>query len=226
MTVPPHQASQQAIPDATTGAQKNTAWVTIEISVLPGKLFDFLQNTERLFRLNPYLDIREWEEISAGIPFNTPLRGERFHLKALNEMNGVTYDLLITVESIRPGASIFLNYDKGLKRALEITLQPGASGSILTLRDHYHAPTGENQEEQLKQVDHGLIPWASSIRQYLLGLERWGWFWPYRWYRERFWLSMRPTHRRISRLLIWVTLLEFVAFLFVFIIYWLEILRV
>lgn len=208
--------------DTLTEAQKNTAWVTIEIPVSPGKVFDFLQNTERLFRLNPYLDIHQWEALAGG---------KQFHLKALNEMNGVTYDLAITIESIQPGASIFLGYNKGLKRALEITLQPGVEGagrlggSILTLRDHYHAPTGENQEEQLKEVDHGLTHWAASIRQYLLGWERWSWFWPYRWYQGRFWLSMRPTHRRIVKLLIWVTALEFIVFLFVFIIYWLELAR-
>ena len=207
-----HQAGGQASTDET---QKNTAWVTIEIPAPPSKVFNFLQNTERLFRLNPYLDISKWEEISVG---------KQFHLKALNEMNGVAYDLVITLESIQPDASIFLSYNKGLKRALEIMLQPGAKGSILTLREHYHEPGGneENQKEQLKEVDHGLTPWASSIREYLLGLERWGGFWPYRWYHERFWLSMRPTHRRIARMLIWVTVLEFVVFLFIFTIYWLE----
>lgn len=211
-------ASCHANPSVVGEAQRNTAWVTIEIPVCPGRLFDFLQDTQRLFRLNPYLDIRKWEEL---------ISEKQFHLKALNEMNGVTYDLLITVESIQPGASISLKYDKGLKRALEITLQPSASGSILTLREHYHAPTGEgeDQEQQLKEVDHGLIPWAQSIRQYLLRMKRWGWCWPYRWYRERFWLGMRPTHRRIARMLIWGTLLEFVVFLFVFIIYWLELSR-
>jgi len=201
---------------ATTEAQANTAWVTIAIPASPPQLFEFLQNTERLFRLNPYLDIKQWKEMDGG---------KRFHLKALNEMNGVTYDLAITFESSQPDASLFLSYDKGLKRALEITLQPSADGSVLTLRDHYHEPTGENQEEQLKEVDHGLTHWAASIRQYVLGLQRWGWFWPYRWYRERFWLSMRPTHRRIVRMMIWVTALEFIVFLFVFIIYWLELAR-
>lgn len=200
-----------------TEEQKDTAWVTIEIPVPPGKLFDFLQNTERLFRLNPYLDIRKWEG---------SVSGKRFHLEALNEMNGVAYDLFVTIESVQPGARLFISYDKGLKRALEITLQPGSAGPILTLREHYHAASGENREEQLKEVDRSLVPWASSIRQHMLGLERWGWFWPYRWYRERFWLGMRPFHRRIARMLIWVTTLEFVVFLFVFVIYWLELRRV
>lgn len=210
--------------DALTAAQKNTAWVTIEIPVSPGKVFDFLQNTERLFRLNPYLDIHQWEALAGG---------KQFHLKALNEMNGVTYDLTVIIESIQSGASIFLGYqshnEAGLKRATEITLQPGmagSGGSILTLRDYYHEPTGENQAEQLKEVDHGLTHWAASIRQYLLGWERWSWLWPYRWYQGRFWLRMRPTHRRIVKMLIWITVLEFIVFLFVFIIYWLELARV
>lgn len=200
-----------------TEEQKDTAWVIIEIPVSPGKLFDFLQNTERLFRLNPYLEIRKWEGAASG---------KQFHLEALNEMNGVAYDLVVTLESNQPETRCLLSYSKGLKRALEITLQPGSNGSILTLREHYHAATGENREEQLKEVDHSLIPWASSLRRYLLGLERWGWFRPYRWYRECFWLSMRPSHRRITRMLVWVTALEFVVFLFVFVIYWLELLRV
>ena len=205
---------------ATTEAQENTAWVTLAVPVSPDRLFDFLQNTERLFRLNPYLDISKWEELSAE---------KRFHLEALNEMNGVTYDLLIGIESDEPGARIRLSYqsynDAGLKLATEITLKPSADGSALTLCDHYTEPKGENREKQLKEVDHGLTHWAVSIRRYLLGLERWGWFWPYRWYLESFWLSMRPTHRRIVRMLIWITSLEFVVFLFVFTIYWLEFLR-
>lgn len=209
------QASEPAVLDET---QKNTAWVTIEIPAHVSKLFDFLHNPEHLYRLNPYLDIREWVETSAS---------KQFHLKALNEMNGVTYDHLITVESVQPNARILLNYDKGLKRALEITMQARSSGSVLTLREHYHAPSegDEHPEDQLKEVDHGLLPWASSIRKYLSGLEKWGWFWPYRWYKESFWLNMRPTHRRISRMVILVTVLEFVVFLFVFIIYWLELAR-
>ncbi|MHB0984961.1 MAG: hypothetical protein ACYC05_05120 [Sulfuricella sp.] len=202
------------MPDVITDDRKDTAWVTIEIPVPPCKVFGFLQNTERLFRLNPYLDIRQWEEHPSA---------KRFHLHALNEMNGVAYDLFVTLEDVRPDTGFLLSYDKGLKKSMEITLQPGAAtGSIVTLRDRYHTPAGE---DQLKEVDRSLIPWANSIRQYLLGLERWGWFWPYRWYRERFWLNMRPFHRRITRMLIWVTTLEFVVFLFVFTIYWLELMR-
>lgn len=201
-----------------SATQDNSAWVTLEIPVPPAELFVFLQNIERLFRLNPYLDIKQWTESEVG---------QRFRLQALNEMNGVHYDLDISVEGNEPNSCLKLRYSQGLKDALDITLQAGADPdkTILTLRERYHQPTAEQQEQQLKEVDHSLIPWGQAIRLYVRGLRRWSWFWPYRWYREKFWLGMRPTHRRISRMIIWITVIEFVVFLFVFTIYWLELAR-
>ena len=111
-----------------------------------------------------------------------------------------------------------------MKAALEVSVQATSdpAKSVLTLREHYHQAA---PERQLKEIDHSLIPWGNSVRVYVLGMRRWRWFWLYRWYREKFWLEMRPTHRRIARLLVGVTLLEFVVFLFVFIIYWIELAR-
>ena len=194
----------------------NSTWVTLEIPASSVELFEFLKNTERLFRLNPYLDIKHWEEKEGG---------QQMHLQALNEMNGVDYDLHINLESMQPGISFLLGYSQGLKKALEISLQaaPIPGKSILTLREHYHQAW--QGEAQLKEIDHSLIPWGNAIRLYVRAMKAWSWFWPYRWYKEKFWLSMRPTHRRIARMLVWVTLLEFIVFLFVFVIYWLELAR-
>ena len=193
----------------------NSTWVTLEIPASSAELFEFLKNTERLFRLNPYLDIQHWEEKEGG----------QIHLQALNEMNGVKYDLDIVLESSQPGTSFLLRYSQGLKKALEISLQaaPAPGRSILTLREHYHQVW--QGEQQLKEIDHSLIPWGNAIRLYLKAIKAWAWFWPYRWYKEKLWVRMRPTHRRITRMLVWVTLLEFIVFFFVFIIYWLELAR-
>lgn len=199
--------------DSSTIGKDNSTWVTLKISAPPDTLLDILKNTERLFRLNPYLDIKKWEE---------PLDGQKFHFEALNEMNGITYNLEIERE-VQLDRRYFLRYSQGLKAALEVTIQATSdlSKSVLTLREHYHqaAPA---QPEQLKEIDHSLISWGNSIRAYVQGMRRWGWFWPYRWCREKLWLGMRPTHRRIARMLIWVTLLEFVVFLFVLVIYGIE----
>ena len=198
--------------------EDNSTWVTLEISAAPVNLFEFLKNSERLFRLNPYLDIKKWEEGATA---------SRIHLEALNEMNGVRYDVMIDVESIQPNNRLLLRYNQGLKDALEITLQAASDSnkSLLTLREHYHQTTPEQRQRQLQEIDHSLIPWGNAIRLYVRGMQRWAWFWPYRWYREKFWLGMRPMQRRIARMLLWVTLLEFVIFLFIFTIYWLELVR-
>lgn len=200
--------------DPSVTEKDNSAWVTLEIPAPPDELMVFLQNTERLFRLNPYLDIRNWVGYTDE---------KKFHLEALNEMNGVTYDLDIELEA-QEDRRLFLRYSHGLKATLEVFVQTATdpNKSVLTLREHYHQTTPELQKQQLKEIDHSLIPWGNSLRTYVQGLRRWNWFWPYRWYHGKFWLKMRPTHRRITRMLVWVTLLEFVVFLFVFIIYWLE----
>lgn len=202
--------------DSTTLDKENSAWVTLAIPAPPEELTVFLKNVERLFRLNPYLDIKQWEELADN----------RFHLKALNEMNGVHYDLDIALES-QQGMRAFLRYSQGLKAALEVTIEAGSDSknAILTLREYYHKTESALDEQQLKEVDHGLVPWGNCIRAYVQGMRRWSWFKPYCWYREKFWLGMRPTHRRIALMLGWVTLLEFVVFLFIFVIYWSELAR-
>ncbi len=204
--------------DAVAAPQENSTWVTLEISASPSALLEFLKNSERLFRLNPYLDIKKWEELEEG---------QVIHFEALNEMNGVTYNLDMRLETLPVGSGFLLRYSQGLKNALEISIQMAddQNKSILTLREHYHQPDPTQGEQQLREIDHSLIPWGNSIRSYIQGIKRWAWFMPYRWYHGKFWLGMRPTHRRIARMLIWVTALEFVVFLFVFIIYWLELAR-
>lgn len=202
--------------DSTALDKDNSAWVTLAVPAPPEELAEFLKSVERLFRLNPYLDIKLWDERA----------GNRFHLNALNEMNGIHYDLDIVLDT-KEGMRSFLRYSQGLKAALEVSIEAGSgpNNAKLTLREYYHKTESALDEQQLKEVDHGLVPWGNGIRAYVQGMRRWGWFWPYRWYREKFWLGMRPTHRRIARMLVWVTLLEFVVFLFIFVIYWLELTR-
>ncbi len=201
---------------------QEVAWVTIATTLTPAQLFDFTCDVERLFRLNPYLQILLWEADANGL-----IEGRQIKIKYLNEMNGITRELVMTVTGFKPGVGYTLNYSEGLKRATEVCIEAKNEGSAdLLIKDHYHTveenlPPSE-QEAQLAEVDRSLSPWGVAIRQHLLHLQRWGWLPLYRTVREWFWLNMPPRSRRISRLLIWVTALEFFAFLFVFLIYWIE----
>lgn len=187
---------------------ENAAWVTVKVPLAPAEVFDFAARLERLFRLNPYLQIEGWSEERG--PF---ARGKRWRLRAFNEMNAMRHDVGLVLEEVEPGRRFLVSWDRGLKRALEVSVAPDATGTALTLKEHYHSPEGPQREERLKEVDASLTPWGVAVRRHLLARRRWGWLPFYQPLGERFWLSMTPGQRRIGRLLIWVSVLEFAAFL-------------
>lgn len=202
---------------------QDTAWVNVDTPLTPAQLFDFISNAERLFRLNTYLEIHEWQSAQRSVT-----EGGRIHFKYLNEMNGMTRELDITVSDFQPGVGYTLNYSEGLKRATEIKVEARTHGAVLVIKDWYHGiedqldEPPEIREARLAEVDRSLTPWGVAIRQHLISLARWNGLPFYRPLRERFWITMAPRNRRISRLIIWITALEFFAFLFVFLIYWIE----
>lgn len=197
--------------------------MNVDTPLTPAQLFDFISNAERLFRLNPYLEIHVWQSAQRRVT-----EGARIHLKYLNEMNGVARELDVTVSDFQPGVGYTLNYSEGLKRATEIKVEARTHGAELLIKDLYHTvedkpdETPELRKACLAEADRSLTPWGVAIRQHLLSLARWHWLPLYRLIREHFWLTMAPRNRRISRLIIWITALEFFAFLFVFLIYWIE----
>lgn len=203
-------------PESGHPAADNSAWATIAARLPMPALAAFLTDVERLFRLNPYLEIDSWQEDHG--PFRP---GKRYRVAWLNEMTGLRRQVNVTVEAAG-SAGFTLAYDSGLKRATQVLLEADGAGSRLTLRDYYHSPDGPDREALLKEVDRSLVPWAASVHDFLRGWGRWSRLAPYRWYKGRYWLRMPPRQRRIVRLIVWTTVLEFIVFLFVFAIYWLE----
>lgn len=183
---------------AESAATENAAWVDIELPLAPQQALDYARNIERLLRLNPHLEITRFERAADG----------RYRLEGLNEMNGLAVSCGLTFRE--EGADGFrLDYDSGLKLATQVTVAPHATGALLTLRESYRQP---EREADLAQVDRSLTPWGMSIRRHLLGLARWGRIPLYRWWRERIWLGMKPRERRVTRLIVWATLIEFLLF--------------
>ena len=203
--------------------QRDSAWVTIDTPLTVSQLFEFVSDVERLFRLNPYLEIQTWETDQDDL-----VEGACVRFKYLNEMNGVARELALTVSELKPGVGYTLNYSAGLKRATEIRVESRDNGAALLIKDWYDAvpenpaEAPEERETRLREVDRSLTPWGAAIRRHILGMARWGRLPFYRAWRERFWLGMPPRNRRISRLIVWVTALEFAVFLMVFSIYWIE----
>ena len=206
--------------ETVTQTVEDSAWISVDLPLPAAELHKFIQNIGRLYRLNPFLEIKSWQEEKPGSIYP----GKQIRLEALNEMNGLQQNLLVEVIDVQPDVSFSLKYDNGLKQATVFTvhgLTPASSQLIVKERYPSEISIAE-REARLNEVDRSLVPWGEKIHSYFLRRKRWGWLPFYTWLQDSFWLDMTPRHRRIARLLLWTTALEFVVFLFVFIIYWLE----
>jgi len=199
------------------------ALISVELPLSTGELYAFIQNTERLFRLNPHLEIKSWQEESPGKIF----AGKQIRVDCTNEMNGLTQSLTVSVSDVQPEVSYTLNYDSGLKKATIFTVQSvGSASSKLVVKELYSDEiSAAEKEKRLNEVDNSLLPWGAGIHSYFKRKARWRWLPFHSWLQNSVWLGMTPRHRRISRLIIWITVLEFVVFTFVFAIYWSEFIR-
>lgn len=183
--------------------QPDNAWVKAEMPLAPAALLEFLRDGERLLRLNPWLEIDHY----------APLAPDRHALAGRNTANEQALDC--TVAIAEEAAALTLRYDAGIKRETRFEIEAAAQGSILTITETY-APAGEeDREHRLAQIDRSLVPWAAALRKHLLRRARWGVLPGYRRLVEGFWLGMQPRQRRIVRMILWITLAEFVVFLLV-----------
>ena len=166
----------------------------------PAVLLDLLEDCERLLRLNPCYAIDNLTPDASG-----------FRLSAYNESNERRIESAVRVE--RPHShQLVLHYASGLKQATCFVVAADGAGVRLSVTEHY--PRIENpQDVRVAEVDKSLVPWVAALRRHVLARQRWGWLPGWRWWHERFMLGMPPRQRRIVRLLIWTSLLEFCVFI-------------
>lgn len=165
----------------------------------PGEVRAFLDDVGRLLRLNPLLAIERWVPAEWG-----------FRFAGRNESNDRAFDFGVQVE--RGADDILLRYDAGLKQATRLRVETVAEGTRLVVTEHY-PKIDDPQDPRVAEVDRSLVPWVAAIRRQLLARRHWGWLPGWTWWSERFMLAMLPRQRRIVRLLLWVSLFEFVVFL-------------
>ena len=194
--MPPADCAASVAPDG------DSARAETFLPLVPAEVERFVRDPERLWRLNPHLEIGTWQDLADGF---------RCHLR--NELNGFEGDLLARVDEVAVGADRQLGYDYagGLRLRTEITVAADGPGTRLTLVDRY--PRVEDpQDPRLVEVDRTLVPWLAAIRRHLLARRRWGWLPGWRWWNERFMTGMPPRSRRIVRLIVWISAIEFVLF--------------
>ncbi len=192
-------------------AGDDASWVAIDTPLGLDALRAFCGDLERLYRINPYLEIRSWTPAGAN--------AVRVDWRNLSNQQAVALELHRTRES---DDAFSIGFSAGLKRATHFRLEPAAAGSRLTITDRYDGLPQEERERRLAEVDKSLEAWGWALHAYLAREHRWGAnpLWP--WATRRFWLPLRPSSRRIGGLIVLVTLAEFAFFLLVALIWWSE----
>lgn len=176
----------------------NAAWVEAEIPLPPAALLAFLADHERLWRLNPWLAIESWRDEDEG-----------FALCAQNEASDCRIDVRARREPLADGFCVL--YSCGLKQRSEFAVAPRGTGSLLRVVERY-APVDGPDDPRVAEADKSLVPWIAALRRHLVARARWGRIPGWRWWNERFMLSMPPRQRRIVRLIVWVSVIEFAVF--------------
>lgn len=186
----------------------DAAWVKIETSFSAPALAEFCRDLERLYRINPYFEFKSWQTLPAG--------RYRAQLKNLSIGREIDLDMSVHQESAHEFA---VHYASGIKNGTRFTISAAPGGSTLLIVDDY---SGAAPDQNTEEVDRSLHAWGVALREYLDREQRWGWCAPWRWYMRRVWVPMKPAARRITFIILLVTLAEIAFFALVMAIYWAE----
>jgi hypothetical protein len=179
-------------------AFEDAAWIRIPTSLPPAELIAFLQDVERLYRINPLLEVSTFTSAGEG----------RYRLVAHNHSNGNDVDSLLVVT---PKTSrLEIAYAHGLKTATHFHVEAVPCGSHLFVTDVYGG-SEEERRSRMEEVDRSLNAWGRALHDYLKMWARWSWLRPWRWYMHRVWQPMKPSARRIVWMIWVISIFEVVA---------------
>lgn len=199
-------------PEASHNAgEEDSAWASINVSLTAHQCLSlFRHNVELLFRINPLYEVEEWVAKDS----------DHYYFTGRNLSNNKEIATDLTVTDTEQGIKI--EYTGQLKANTLFTVEDIPEGAKITLTESYIPIALEEREARLDEVDKSLVQWARYLQEYLVMWKRWSWCAPWRWYMQRVWSRMKPSARRITYMLLWITFAEIIAFLMVFTIFWFE----
>jgi hypothetical protein len=171
--------------------QEDAAWIRIETSMRAVELRAFIDDIERLYRINPLLEITACERAGEN----------RYRLVAHNYSNGADIDAALAVTATENALEVA--YGSGLKTATRFRVEAAPGGSHLFVTDIYGRGSEDERRARAGEVDLSLNAWGRALHSYLNNWARWRWLGPWRWYMRRVWQPMKPSARRI----VWMTLI-------------------
>lgn len=195
----------------TDSENKDFARIEIDSPLNGNWLRNFISNPLRVLRINSLFEFTTFEKVSETA----------WHMTGKNLLNEKDFD--VTIKSKETSSGILLQYEGWLKSSTELSIKKESNGSYkLIIIDDYSGSTAEEREQRIAEVDNTIIQFGNDIHRYLRLWKRWSWVPGWKSYMLKFWQRMKPSARRISFMLFAITAAEFVIFLFIFLIFWIE----
>ena len=190
----------------------NKAWAEFKTSLSQDALLEFCCQIKQLFRINPYLEINKWEDFGQN----------KFFVEFVNHSQEPEFSLRTNLHVTKLKDGLRIDYENGIKSSTSFHTKPADDGSKFIITEHYHSESSDKYKDKLNEVDKSLTKWAEELQIYLNDMHRWSWFLPWRIYKQHIWLPMKPSARRISYMLIWISFIEISLIVLGVIIYFLE----
>ncbi len=178
--------------------EDDSAWASVITPLSVEALMEFCADAERLFRINPMLVFTKWEQTSDNC-FS-------FSGQNSSQEKSFDFDFELCVSKLDDGYRF--DYDKGVKSSTVIKIEAAEQGSKLTITDHYDRLPASERESLLHEVDQSITIWAEYLQKFCISWNSWSRFAPWRWYMRSIWQPMKPTARRITYMLLWITVVE------------------
>lgn len=182
----------------TPPVAEDAAWASINTPLSVAELTSFCHDVERLYRINPMLEFEYFKSLGQQ---RYAYAGRNISQEAPFE-----FELTFTVTELPDGLQV--DYDQGIRSRTHFKVEAAPQGSKLTITDYYDRLPIEEREAHLHEVDKSLVVWANYLQRYLITWSRWSRFALWRWYMRRIWQPMKPTARRITYSLLWITVVE------------------
>ena len=183
---------------AAPTSSKDAAWASFNAPLEKQVLIEFFQDVNRLFRINPYLEFQHWKACGKNC----------YQLSARNLSNEPPLDIDHQLQVEPQPDGILIRYSGSLKSSTTFKIEEADQGSKVTIIEDYEGLNENDRQDRLHEVDKSLTKWAEDIQEYLIRWKRWSWFAPWRWYMKKVWQPMKPSARRITYMLLWISLIE------------------
>ncbi len=183
---------------STPDVAEDSAWAAVNTPLTAEHLTKFCGDVERLFRINPMLDFKSFESLGDN----------RYAMSGCNISQETPFDFDVTFKVTNLPDGLQIDYDNGVKSRTTVKIEASESGSKLTITEAYERMPAEEREKHLGEVDKSLVTWADYLQRFLVMWKRWNRLRLWRWYMHYVWQPMKPMGRRITYILLWITLAE------------------